>query len=325
MAPDVNAQPSSRFEEPPRRVPVREMRGYAPRKVDEQLRQLTAELREAHQRIAELEQAARRSASGARVEQLLQAAREQAAEYVRAVSAEAEEIRSAAEAYAAEQRAAVDREIAGLRASAELEASSVRSKAEREAAVLKAAAVRERDEVVTAAKREAGDIRRREQFLLEQSEAIRSQAEADLEVDIAARREEIERAEVERLADAHAATRTLVTEAERRAADAEKRAAAAIAQAEATRRGGELDAQALTDEAVDKAAQIVGKARAQADEVLAGIDAAADERRAERQRELDELTRQKNEVADVIAQMRKVFMAPAVDGALGSGGDTSAA
>jgi len=278
------------------------MRGYAPRQVDEQLRQLTAELREAHRQIAELERAAKRSASGARVEQLLQAAREQAAEYVRAVRSEAEEIRTAAEAYATEQRAAVDREIASLRASAEREASNLRAGAEREAAAVKASAARERDEIVTAAKREADDIRRREQFLLEQSEAMRTQAEADLEVDLAARREEMERAEVERLADAHAATRTLV--------------------AEAARRDGERDAQALTDEAVDKASQIVSKARVQADQVLADCDTEAERRRAALQRELDELTRQKNEVGAVLAQMRQVFL---VDAADGTGGDSSAA
>src|SRR6516164_6294037 len=109
MPPDVNAQPSRRSGEPPRPAFMREMRGQAPqaprqasgdpaprqeeqlRRLSAELRRLTAELHEAHDRIRELEiDLAARAASGARVEQLLQAAHEQAAEYVRAVRSEAD-------------------------------------------------------------------------------------------------------------------------------------------------------------------------------------------------------------------------------------------
>src|SRR5487761_309351 len=148
-------------------------------------------------------------AASARIEQLLVAAQRQIVGHAKAAAAEsareAAEIRAAAESYAA-----------GLRASAEFENASVRAEAEREAAKVKAAAERERDDIVKAARREADDIRRREQFLLEQSETLRSQAEADLEVELADRRAEAERLEVERLADAQEATRKLVEEAERR-------------------------------------------------------------------------------------------------------------
>ena len=324
MPPDRNAQPRMRSEEPPRRPFVREMHGYAPRQVDEQLRQLTAELREAHRRILELEHAAR-AVPSARIEQLLQAAQEQAAEYVRAVSSEADEIRAAARAYANEVRAAADKEMAALRAATEREQANLRAgterelanlraTADREAAQLKTSATRERDEIITAAKREADEIRRREQFLLEQSEALRTQAEADLEVDLAARREEAERAEVERLDGVQAATRKLVAEAERRAADAEQRATAAISQADQTRRDGERDAEALFAEAREKAEQIISQARSRADQVLADGEAEAERRRAPLQRELDELTKQKNEVAEHLAQMRQLFSVVATGG-----------
>jgi hypothetical protein len=321
MPPDANAAPSSRFDEAPRRSLAREMQGYPPRpgpgrdprQADEQLQQLTAELQAAHQRIRELEQRANRSAASARVEQLLTAARQQAAEFVQAARVEAEQIRAAAQAQAAEVRGdakrAAERERSSVRASADREADTVRASAEREAAQVRASANRERDDIVTAAKREADDIRRREQFLLEQSESLRTQAEAELEVELAARREDAERHETERLADAQATTRALVAEAERRAADAEGRAAAAIAQADHTRRDAERDAAAALAEAREKADQVVTQATAKAAKALADFEVEAALRREAVQRELDELTKQKNDVSGVLAQMRQVFNA----------------
>jgi hypothetical protein len=180
---------------------------------------------------------------------------------------------------------------------------------------VRAAAERERTEIITAAKREADDIRRREQFLLEQSEALRSAAEADLEVDLAARREEAERQEVERLAEAQEATRTLVDGAERRAADAEKRAAEATARAEQTRRDAEEDAKKEIADAHRKAELIIAQAKDEGRQALADLEADTDKRRAAGKRELDELTRQKSEIDAQLAQMRQLFAVGAfIDG-----------
>jgi hypothetical protein len=194
-----------------------------------------------------------------------------------------------------------------VRTSAESERARVRAEAEREAARVKAAAERERDDIVRAARREADEIRRREQFLLEQSEALRSQAEADLEVELAARREAADREEAVRLGDAQAATRKLVQEAERRAADAEKRAAEATTQAEQARRDAKADAKKELADAHRKAELVIAQAKDDGKQLLADIEADGDKRRAAIKKELDELTRQKNDVDAKLAQMRQLF------------------
>lgn len=236
------------------------------------------------------------AAASARVEQLLLDAQRQIVSYVKAVTAEAAQIRAAADTYAA-----------GLRSAAEFEAASTRADAEREAARVRAAAERERDEIIRAARREADDIRRREQFLLEQSEALRSAAEADLEVELAARREEAQRQEAERLAEAQEATRALVDGADKRAADADKRAAEALARAEKARRDAESDARKEIADARRKAELIVAQAKDDGKRVLAGLEADAGKRRAVLKRELDELTRQKTDIDAQLANLRQVF------------------
>jgi uncharacterized phage infection (PIP) family protein YhgE len=233
---------------------------------------------------------------GARVEQLLLDAQRQIAEYVKAIAAESAQIRASA----AQVRSEADTYASGVRVAAEFEAAA-------DADRVRAAAERERNDIVTAARREADEIRRREQFLLEQSEALRSAAEADLEVALARRREEAERAEIERLAEAQEATRTLVDGAERRAADAEKRAAEAIARAEQARRDAEADAKQEIADAHRKAELIIAQAKDEGRQALADIETDADKRRAVLKRELDELTKQKTEIDEQLAKMRQVF------------------
>jgi hypothetical protein len=235
-----------------------------------------------------------------RIEQLLLEAQRQIAEYARSAAAdadlEASKIKAAAEGYAA-----------GLRTSAEFERANSRAASEREAAKGKAAADREREDLIRAARREADDIRRREQFLLEQSEALRTQAETDLDVELAGRREEAQRLEAERLAEAQEATRKLVEEAERRAADAEKRAAEATGRAEQARKDAEADAKKEIADAHRKAELIIAQAKDDGKQALADFEADAAKRRAVLQKELDELTRQKAEIDDKLAQMRQLF------------------
>ena len=113
-------------------------------------------------------------------------------------------------------------------------------------------------------------------------------------MELAARREEAERQEVERLADAQEATRKLVEEAERRAADAEQRAADAVKRAEQARRDAEEDAKKELADAHRKAELIIAQAKDDGKQALADIDAEADKRRATIKRELDS-ARQKKE------------------------------
>ena len=112
---------------------------------------------------------------------------------------------------------------------------------------------------------------------------------------------------MERLADAQQATRKLVEEAERRAADAEKRAADATARAEQARRDAEADAKKEIADAHRKAELVIAQAKDDGKQILADLEADADKRRTVLQKELDELTRQKNDVDAKLAQMRQLF------------------
>jgi hypothetical protein len=233
-----------------------------------------------------------------------------AAQVCNSADAYAAEVRTSAEVYAAGVHTSAEADAAKVRTSAEFERAGARAEAEREAGKLRAAVERERDGIIRAARREADEIRRREQFLLEQSEALRTQAEADLEVELAARREAADREEVARLEDAQDASRRLVEEAERRAADAEKRAADAVAHADQTRRDAEADAKKGIDDAHRKAELIIARAKDDAKQALVDIEADGAKRRAAIQKELDDLTRQKNEVDATLAEMRKLFSVP---------------
>jgi predicted XRE-type DNA-binding protein len=89
------------------------------------------ELSEAQRQIQEQEQPTY-SGLGARIEQLLRMAEEQAAELVQAARSQANEIKAAAKVDAAELRAAAENEAAELRASAKRETNDLRGAAERE-------------------------------------------------------------------------------------------------------------------------------------------------------------------------------------------------
>jgi F0F1-type ATP synthase membrane subunit b/b' len=150
-------------------------------------------------------------------------------------------------------------------------------------------------------------MRSQAQRILEESEAQRAQAEAEFEIQLAARREEAERQEAERLSAAQSATQKLVSEAEQRASTAEQRAAKASAQADQTRRDADQHARQLVSNAKKNADQIVSQAKAQAEGLLAETKADAERRRAAAQREVDDLTRQKDSIASHLAQVRQLL------------------
>ena len=161
------------------------------------------------------------------------------------------------------------------------------------------------NQVIAEAMAQADEIRSQAQLILEESEAQRAQAEAEFEIQLAARREEAELQEAERLAAAQAATKKLVSEAEQRASTAEQRAAKASAQADQTRRDGDQYARQMVSNAKKNADQIVTLAKAQAEQMLGEAD--AERRRVASQREVEELTRQKDNISTHPAQVRQLL------------------
>ncbi|MGH3279241.1 MAG: DivIVA domain-containing protein, partial [Trebonia sp.] len=77
--------------------------------------------------------------------------------------------------------------------------------------------------------------------------------------------------------------------------------------AEQTRRGAEADAKTELADARRKAEQLVAQAADDAKQALADFEADTAKRRSATQKELDELTKQKNEVDAKLAQMRQLF------------------
>ncbi|HVT66113.1 MAG TPA: cellulose-binding protein, partial [Trebonia sp.] len=76
---------------------------------------------------------------------------------------------------------------------------------------------------------------------------------------------------------------------------------------EQARRDAEADAKKEIADAHRKAELIIAQAKDDGRRILDGIEAEAGKRRAAAQKELDELTRQKNEIDEQLAQMRQLF------------------
>ncbi|MGH3240863.1 MAG: DivIVA domain-containing protein, partial [Spirillospora sp.] len=127
MQSDIDAQLSNFFEDtPPREFDV-VLRGYDRHQVDEHIKSLDNEVRQtreqtqalqrelsdAHRQLQEQERPTY-SGLGARIEQLLRLAEEQATELVQAARSEANEIKAAAKVDAAEQRANAESDAAEL-------------------------------------------------------------------------------------------------------------------------------------------------------------------------------------------------------------------
>src|SRR6202522_1905549 len=161
MQSDIDAQLTNFFEEAPPREFATVMRGYDRHQVDEHIRQIETESRtnreaaqsmkrelsEAHRQIQEQERPTY-SGLGARIEQLLRAAR-----------SEANEIKAAAKVDAAELRAAAENEASELRANAKRETDDLRGAAEREADSIRTTARREADELTSTTEREVAKLR----------------------------------------------------------------------------------------------------------------------------------------------------------------------
>src|ERR1700760_3113301 len=157
MQSDIDAQLTNFFEDAPPREFATVMRGYDRHQVDEHIRQIEAEVRQ-HRQIQEQERPTY-SGLGARIEQLLRLAEEQATELVQAARSEANEIKAAAKVDAAELRAGAENEGAELRANAKRETDDLRGAAEREADSIRTTARREADELTNTTEREVAKLR----------------------------------------------------------------------------------------------------------------------------------------------------------------------
>jgi hypothetical protein len=143
--------------------------------------------------------------------------------------------------------------------------------------------------------------------LLEEARAKAEQMNSDLEVKLAARREEAERLDAERHEQAVAQATQLVAEAEQRAAAAEQRASKAVEQAEAVRRDADEHAKSLVGNARRNADQVIAEARSHADKVLSEAKSEADRNRRAAQRQVDELVRQRDSITNHLEQLRQLL------------------
>src|ERR1700691_834226 len=172
MQPDTDALLTNLFEEAPPREFVTAMRGYDRNQVDEHIRQIEAEVRRHREQaqVIQRERSEPRAQShrrarpaytglGARIEQLLRLAEEQATEVVQTARSEAGEIKATAKTDAAELRASAENDAHELGAHAKREAAEHEPAAEREVDSIRPPARREPAELTSATEREAATVR----------------------------------------------------------------------------------------------------------------------------------------------------------------------
>src|SRR5713101_1380740 len=168
MQPDIDAPLTNFFEEAPPREFVTVMRGYDRQQVDEHIRQIDAEVRqhreqaqamqrelsEAHHQFHEQDRPTY-TGLGARIEQLLRLAEEQATEVVQTARSEANEIKATAKADATELRAGAENDATELGANAKRVTDEQQAATEHEADSIRTTIRREAGELTSATEREA--------------------------------------------------------------------------------------------------------------------------------------------------------------------------
>ena len=136
----------------------------------------------------------------------------------------------------------------------------------------------------------------------------------ELELALAAKREHAEREDTERHEVAISETQKLVTEAEARAADADKRAKSAHDRAEQVRREADEQAKALVSGARRNSDQLVAEAKAHADMLLGEAKSEAVRIQTTARREVADLTRQRDSITGHLTQLRTLLGAMSVPG-----------
>jgi uncharacterized membrane protein len=226
---------------------------------------------------------------GSRTEQGPRSAEEQVSDIVAAATADANELRTAARAEVDSQYAAAMTEIEDRLSAAQQQAEALieaargeskelREKAAHEAAQLRATAKRELDELRAAARQEAEELLTRASAHLEAARARAKQETKELEEALVTRREEEERRDAE-----------------------------ITAAAEKTRRQADEEAAALMDNARRRADSLLADAGAQAKQMLDGARREAEQIRSDAQRTVDEVTRQRNEINEQLAELQTLL------------------
>jgi cell division septum initiation protein DivIVA len=279
------------------------LRGYERKQVDDHLGRINSERVAAAQRInalehrveeldTELQNAQKREAEaepsyaglGARVENILRLAEEEAKDLKLEAQASAEKDRKAAEAAAGQVRAQADEDARARREQTRQEAAKLLEEARKEAARVRAEAANE-----AAAKRDEAE------GILEAARAKAAQAAAEFEASLAKRRE---RAERDLAIRQDAAERHLIETSD---------------QAEQLR----VEAQKMREEAERRSRQMLETAQREAEDIVAEATAKAERSRLEAGRELAALTHRRDSINAQLSNVRE--MLATLTGAAGPG------
>jgi hypothetical protein len=255
--------------------------------------------------VADVEE--RLSAAKQRAEELIEAARSESDQLRETAAGEIRELKATAERDAAKILSSADHDIAGKRSSVERELSSLRALADHEAAQLRVTAKRDTDELRAATRQEAEELLARASTHLQEALALADQETPELKAALGARRKEEERRDAERHAAAVGATNALVGEAESRAAVTVERATKIMEAAEKTKRQADTQAKATIDTARHSADSLIADAAVLAERTLDDARSEAKRIRSAAQRQVHELTRQRDEITEELKELHTLL------------------
>lgn len=224
-----------------------------------------------------------------------------------AAEREASDLRSTATREVEALRADAERDTSQLRAATDHEVAELRATADREIATLRATAEREIIEIRNEAAREAEEKRAAASKLLTKAKEKREAELQALELELAERREKAEREEGERHDAAIAATQKLVTDAEQRAKNADARAKETEARADTRRKESEAEASETMAKAKSFADRTMADARSEAEQLLFEARTHAEVTKQTAEREVADLTRQRDTVTAQLNQLREML------------------
>lgn len=224
-----------------------------------------------------------------------------------AADREAADVRGTAKRDAEAQRSDAERDTSQLRQATDHEVAELRATADREIATLRATAEREIIEVRNEAAREAEEKRAAASKLLTKAKEKREAELQALELELAERREKAEREEGERHDAAVAQTQKLVADAEQRAKTADIRAKETEARSDQRRKDSEAEANEITAKAKSFAERTVSDARSEAEQLLFEARTHAEVTKQTAEREVSDLTRQRDTVTAQLNQLREML------------------
>lgn len=266
-------------------------RGYEPQQVDRRIASLARDLQAARQRTTELErrveelhaqsssdaQAADAPAFaglGARIEQMLSLADD-----------EATELRNKAVAEAEQHRGLTEQAATKVRSEAERFAKERRSEAEAEAARVLEDARRQADQLMDSTERDSKTRREEAEAIFETNRAKAAQAAADFETTLAHRREQAEHDFTEQLK----ANESQLSVVEHRSEQLR------------------LEAEKLRADADRKSKRLMEEAQRQAEEIVAEARNTAERVRGESDRELSAATQRRDSINSQLTNVRQML------------------